>query len=171
MVLVVLIPGCGGKTTIAKTYKNVLDIDNYWNKSGELEKKMTEDWEKALRKNNKKRAEELEKECVEQKAKNLISSLSSSHVHPEVILCQSESQWDVLNDSYLKDSLKCLVCIPVESFHASLLRKRGDKDYIADICRKQRQDLMKCKSGPIEYYRDFSELYMVINKQQALRLK
>lgn len=171
MILVVLIPGCGGKTTIAKTYKNCLDIDDFWDKSGEIEMKMTAEWEKALENNNTKIAEELEEKCVKQKALNLISHLSSSHFNPEVILCQSESQWDVLYDSYLKDSLKCLICVPAESFHTDLLRKRGDNVYIANICSKQRLNLLKCKLQPIQNYRDFSELFVLINKHQTLHLK
>lgn len=164
-------PGCGGKTNIAKIYKNCLDIDEFWNKFGEVEKKMTAEWEKALEENDKKRAEELEEQCVKQKAFNLISDLASSHLLPEIILCQSESQWDILSNSFMKDSLKCLICVPVESFHTDLLRKRGDNPYIANICSKQRLDLLKCKMQNIQYYSDFSELLVLINKQQTLYLK
>lgn len=156
---------------LAKTYKNCVDIDDYWNKSGEVEKKILNDLDKAYRKNNKSKIEELEQECMKQKATNLISGLSSSHLRPEVILCQSEIQWDILCDSYLKDSLKCLICVPVESFHTDLIRKSRKDAYYAQNCSNQRLALLKCKVQPIQYYRDFSELFSVINKQQPLRLK
>ena len=151
-----VIPGGGGKTTLSKKSSFYIDIDDYWDIEGETEKEMTKEWKEAMANNDKDKIEKLIYDCMNYKASKLKNSLKEEN---KIILVQSVDQAKIISEN--RKNIFCFV--PSEELHESLMNSRNDTDYVKNICRNQRNDIIK--SG-WEYiiYNNFDELDKLIKK-------
>ena len=154
---ILVLPGCGGKTTLSQKYKNYIDIDKFWDINGETEIQMTKEFNKAKENNNKELVKKLIKDCMNYKATKIKNNLNQKDV---IILVQSVEQANIISNN--KNNIFCFV--PSIELHELSMEKRKDSDFVKDICRKQRKDIIE--SGWKYFsYNDFQELERLINKQ------
>ena len=151
-----VIPGGGGKTTLSKKGSCYIDIDNYWDINGEKEKKMIKEWKEAMANNNKNIVEKIIYDCMNYKASKLKNSLKEEN---KIILVQSVNQAKIITNC-----MKNIFCfIPSVELHESLMINRNDTDYVKNICRKQRNDIIK-SGWEYTIYNNFDELDILIKK-------
>ena len=153
---VFVIPGGGGKTTLSKEANYHIDIDKYGDKEGKIETKMTNEWKEAKAQNNVEIVDKLIKDCMNYKAEKLKNELKEEN---KIILVQSINQAKIiLNNKY---NIYCFVSSIL--LQESLMNNRNDTDYVKEICRKQRNDIIK-SGWDYKIYNNFDELKNLINK-------
>ena len=151
-----IIPGGGGKTTLSKKYNNFIDIDDYWNINEEIESKMIKDFKEAQINKNEEQVQKLIKDCMNYKALKLKNCINKNN---DVILVQSLEQANIITDN--KNNIYCFV--PNEEFHEMTMEKRNDSNFVKDVCRKQRKDIIE-SGWKYKGYNSFKELEILINK-------
>ena len=156
-----VIPGGGGKTTLCKNYNNFIDIDDFWDANGKIESEMIKEFKRAQEKNNHEIIQKLIKDCMNYKAIKLKNHLNKNNV---IILVQSVEQANIIfND---KNNIFCFV--PDKEFHELTMEKRKDNDFVKEVCRKQREDIINSGWKYI-IYNDFKELDLLI--KEAIKQK
>ena len=152
---ILVVPGGGGKTTLSKKYNNFIDIDDYWNVDGEIESKMIKEFNEAQEKNNVEIIQKLIKDCMNYKAIKLKNNLNKNDV---VILVQSVEQANIISDD--KNNIFCFV--PNKELHELTMINRKDSNFVKDICRKQRKEIID-SGWKYQCYNNFLELDILIN--------
>ena len=151
-----VICGGGGKTTLSKNNQNFIDIDNFWDINGQIESKMIKEFKEARENKNEKLVQKIIKECMNYKATKLKNELNKDNV---VILVQSVEQANLISND--NNNIYCFV--PSINLHESLMEKRKDSDFVKEVCRMQRKEIIG--SGFKYYiYNDFKELQILIDK-------
>ena len=154
--IVFVIPGGGGKTTLTKV-KNYIDIDTFWDKNGAKETKMTTDWLEAKNQGDQNRVDELVNECMLLKA-NLCKQSLNKKDQPSVILVQSYEQANIITE----DEKRVIGLVPSTELHEKSMTIRNDVDWVKDLCRKQRENIINSK-------RDFSEYNSFLELKQRIK--
>ena len=159
-IYIFVIPGGGGKTTLAKKSDCYIDIDNFWDINGEIESKMIKEFKEAKENNNKETVKKLIYDCMNYKAEKLKNSLKEEN---KIILVQSVNQAKIILNN--KKNIFCFV--PSLELHELLMTNRNDSEYVKNVCRMQRSDIIN--SG-WEYmvYNDFAELDKLIKKSNII---
>ena len=151
-----VICGGGGKTTLSKNNQNFIDIDNFWDINGQIESKMIKEFKEARENKNEKLVKKIIKECMNYKATKLKNELNKDNV---VILVQSVEKENIISN----DNNNIYFFVPSINLHESLMEKRKDSDFVKEVCRMQRKEIID--SGFKYYiYNDFKELQILIDK-------
>jgi hypothetical protein len=155
---VFVIPGGGGKTTLAKNNNCYIDIDDFWNINGKTESKMIKEFKEARNNNNNEMVKKIIYDCMNYKAEKIKNALNQ--INNKIILVQSIEQSKII----LNNPKNIFCFVPSLELHESLMSNRKDSDFVKSVCRMQRNDIIN--SG-WEYviYKDFDELDNLIKKK------
>ena len=156
---VFVIPGGGGKTTLAKKNKCYIDIDDFWDIKDEIESKMIEKFKEAQMNNNNEMIKKLIDDCMNYKAEKIKNNLKE--IHNKIILVQSVEQSKIILNNKNKNNIFCFV--PSSELQESLMNNRNDSEFVKDVCRMQRNDIIK-SGWDYMIYKDFDELDNLIKK-------
>ena len=153
-----VIPGGGGKTTLSKKNNKFIDIDDFWDITGQTETKMIQEFKEARKNNNDKLVKKIINDCMNYKAIKLKNSLNNNN-YDSIILVQSVEQANIINN----DNKNIICFVPSEQLHESLMEKRKDSDFIKNVCRYQRKKIINSGLKFFCYY-DFNEFEKLINQ-------
>ncbi len=142
-IIILVIPGGGGKSTLSKTF-GFIDIDSFWDPNGIEENEMIKNWKEALENKDKNLINFYIDKCVLFKAEKCKFLLELENA---IILVQSLKQAEILTNN--KNNIYCFV--PSENLHNINMNRRQDSDYVREICKKQRNNIINSGNSYYEY--------------------
>ena len=154
--IIFVIPGGGGKTTLSKQHDDFIDIDDYWNIKEEVESKMIKEFNEAQENNNTDLIQKLIKDCMNYKALKLKNSQIKQN---SIILVQSIEQANIITND--KNTIFCFV--HDKDFHEMIMDKRKDSNFVKEVCRMQRKDIID-SGWNYKCYNSFKELDILIDE-------
>jgi len=141
--IILVIPGGGGKSTLSKTF-GFIDIDSFWDPNGLEENELINNRKEALENKDQNLINFYINKCVLFKAKKCKFLLEQENA---IILVQSLKQAEILTNN--KNNIYCFV--PSENLHNINMDRRQDSDYVKEICKKQRYDIVNSGYRYFEY--------------------